>query len=191
MMSPHVSGALMAALALCLWTAAGLTEHRLPPRTAVDVPTKLEQLKRDGQHLVRAIQANDANTVMSYFSDSGVTLGAHHRASLDEIRRQFESKTGRVYATFFDTPQLLQMVATSLDMPDARDWPPPKSLRDSFMAADRITIDVEDMASNERLPLWARLLIRWPERPHPAFYSDPSFVLTDSGWKFQTFFTDP
>ena len=182
----------MTALPLCLWAAAALAEHRLPPRASVDVPTKLEQLKRDGQRLVRAIQANDANTVISYFSDSGVTLGAHHRASLDEIRRQFESKTGIVYATFFDTPQLLQLVAASLDTPGAREWPPPKSLRDSFMAAaDRITIDVEDMEGNERLPLWARLLIRWPERPHPAFYSDPSFVLTDSGWKFQTFFTDP
>ncbi len=166
-------------------------EHTSTPRAAVDVPKKPDELKRDGRRLVEAIVANDSTAVQSFFGDFGVTLGAHSHATGHEIRRQFESKTGLVYAMFFDTAQLLRIMAASFQTPGAREWPSPKSLRESFGTADRVAIDVQDIVGHESGPLWARLVLRWPERPHPAFYLDPSFVFTDAGWKFQSFFTDP
>jgi hypothetical protein len=62
------------------------------------------------------------------------------------------------------------------------------SLYDYLGSADPVHVEAEDMAGPPDSPLWARLVLRTGRAPLPRIYHDPTFVYTEEGWKFSTFF---
>ena len=79
------------------------------PACLIDVEASMTRLRADGHRIVSAILNKETDALLGYFHQDGVTLGVHHHLSKKEVEEQFRSRSGEVYATFFDTEQLRKL----------------------------------------------------------------------------------
>ncbi len=174
----------------CCWPAL-VSGREPPPRGSLDVPARLEELRKEGEWLLATIQRKDARSVVRLFHHEGVQVSSDHSLSYDEIRRQLRTGRGLIFAVLFDTTQLHRLWST-----DAEHKRLIKSLFDQFRGT-HVRIEVEDLSPDPHPigrspgePLWARLVYRVNGRPL-EYFTDPVFTYTQEGWRFVRFFTAP
>ena len=162
----------------------------------IDVQASMTRLKADGHRIVSAILNKETDTLLGYFHPDGVTVGVHQHLSKKEVEKQLRSRSGEVYAAFFETEQLRKLVGGIVITADGeiRVNTVIRSVYDYFKDAEYVAVKpfrVTDIPLSKDLPLWAVVSFQWKGQPPQGVYYDPIFICTEKGWKFSTFFNTP